>query len=47
MEQPSRSTIFRQMMKLRKEQREEIKIERKPELPVHKRIIADKKEEVR
>lgn len=47
MEQPSRSTIFRQMMKIRKEQNTEVKNKKETKLPVHKRRIEEKQEEVR
>lgn len=47
MEQPSRSTIFRQMMKIRKEQRTEDKKEKETKLPVHKRRIEERQEKVR
>lgn len=48
MERPSRSAIFRQNMKIKREQREaQSEKEQKPKLPVHKRRVNDKSQETR
>lgn len=47
MERPSRSTIFREMMKVKKENMKTNADENIKKLPVHKRRVTEKQEEAR
>lgn len=47
MKRPSRSTMFREMMKIKKENIKENPNKSAKKLPVHKRKVAKKQEEAR